>query len=237
MSSEPQLSRRGRRSSTGRSRRSAWLFPRPRSLADRLTALRLAMVPLLWVLAILQRPVVLGVGVALAGSTDVLDGYLARRAGRTTRFGSRFDSIADHLLTLSTALWLLLLRPHFVREQLPALLLWGAIAIVVVAVGWLRFRRAVDLHLYSAKAAGSMGYLFAIWVLISGSYHPAVFAVVIGACYFAALESLAVLLLFHQVDERIGSLLLARRASPPGTAAMLRPRRPTTTEADLTREE
>jgi phosphatidylglycerophosphate synthase len=173
--------------------------------ANQMTTLRLFMIPLLWVVAALGKPAHLGIGVAVAGSTDVLDGYLARRSGQTTAFGSRLDSIADHLLTLSTALWLLWLRPDFVREQLLALLLWGALGVLVLLVGWARFRRLGDLHLYSAKLAGTAGYLFAIWLLIFGSYHPAVFAVVIGLCYFSALESLVALLLRRGVDEHMGT--------------------------------
>jgi cardiolipin synthase (CMP-forming) len=165
------------------------------SPADRLTAARLAMVPGLWMLAAWQQPVYLGLGVALAGSTDVLDGYLARRSGRTTPFGSRFDSVADHLLTISTGLWLLWLRPEFVREQRAALLLWASLALLVLVVGWLRFRRLGDLHLRSAKLAGTLGYLFAIWLLVSGSYSVQAFAVVIGVCYFAAVETLTAMLL------------------------------------------
>ncbi len=46
---------------------------------------------------------------ALAGLTDWLDGFLARRLGQTSAFGAMFDPIADKLqvgVTLGVLLWL-----------------------------------------------------------------------------------------------------------------------------------
>jgi phosphatidylglycerophosphate synthase len=186
------------------------------TLPNRITSLRLASVPLLWILAILQETAWLGIGVAIAALTDVLDGAIARWSGHTTAFGSRLDSIADHLLTLSTALWLVMLRPEFfVRERVP-LVAWALVAAAAILVGWLRFRRVGGLHLYSAKIAGTAGYLFAIWLLTTGSYAPPVFHAALGLAFLAAFETLLVFLTARQVDERIGSIvLLRRRGSPP----------------------
>lgn len=181
-----------------------------RSVPNQLSAFRLLMVPVLWGVAALRLPALLGAGWALAAATDVLDGWLARRSGTTTRFGSGLDSLADHLLTLSGFTWLLLFRRAFFREQLVPLLVWGALGLTVLAVSWLRFRRFVDLHLYSAKTAAFLGSLFAIWLLAFGAYRPAVFYGVIGVCFFAALEALAVLLTRSRVDEHTGSIFWRR---------------------------
>ena len=186
-------------------------MPPIRSAADRLTALRLALIPVLWVLAVLGRPVALGIGVAFASATDVLDGYLARRSRQSTPFGSRFDSIADHLLSASMLIWLLWLRPQFFREQLSLLLLWAALGLAVLLVGWVRFRRFGDLHLYSAKAAAILGYLFGISLLIFGTYSRLVFFTVLAVCFLAAAETLIALLTRSDVDEHIGSIFLPRK--------------------------
>ena len=79
--------------------------------ANYLSALRLALVPVLWVLALLELPFYLGVGLAVAGLTDVLDGPVARATGRTSRYGAQLDSLADILLMASIFWWLVLLRP------------------------------------------------------------------------------------------------------------------------------
>jgi phosphatidylglycerophosphate synthase len=194
--------------------------PRPRTLAalrrrlstlpNQLTAARLALVPVLWLLAVLHRPAWLGLGVAVAAATDVLDGWLSRRWHQTSDFGSRLDSVADHLLAISVTLWLVLLRPFFFREQTWPLIAWSAFALFVLAVSWVKFRRFVDLHLYTSKAAVFLAFCFGIPLLVFGRYSHVQFWITLGACFLSALESLLVILTSREVDEHRGTLL--RRA-------------------------
>jgi len=186
------------------------------TLPNQLTATRLALVPVLWVLALFNRPVWLGVGVAVAGATDVLDGWLSRRWHQTSEFGSRLDSVADHLLAISVTLWLVLLRPFFFREQRWPLIVWSAFALMVLGVSWVRFRRFVDLHLYSAKAAVFLAFCFGIPLLVLGRYSRIQFWITIGMCTLAAAEALIVVLTRDEVDEGMGSIVLAGRRRRTG---------------------
>ena len=181
------------------------------TLPTQLTALRLGMVPGLWALALLDRPVWLGIGVMAAGATDVLDGYLSRRWGQTSVFGSRLDSAADHVLATSMTLWLVMLRPFFFHEQKWPLIAWSAFALFVLAVSWLKFRRFVDLHLWSAKLAVFLAFAFGIPLLVLGAYSRVHFWVSFGVACFAAAEALYVILTRDTIDEHIGSVLLPRR--------------------------
>jgi phosphatidylglycerophosphate synthase len=180
------------------------------TVPNQLTTLRLALIPPLWLLALLGYPVVVGVVLFVAATTDVLDGYLARRGGLVTEFGSRFDSVADHLLTASTAVWLLMLRPEVFREQRALLLVWLILGAAALLVGWLRFGRVGALHLYSAKAAGVLGYGFAIYLLVFGSYPQPFFYLVLAACLLGSAETLLVHLTRDRVNEHIGSIILRR---------------------------
>jgi phosphatidylglycerophosphate synthase len=182
-----------------------------RTVPNQLTAARLALVPVLWVVALLGRPVWLGVGVMVASATDMLDGWLSRRWNQTSEFGSRLDSVADHLLAVSTTLWLVLLRPFFFREQRWPLIAWAAFALFVLLVSWLKFRRVVNLHLYTSKAAVILAFLFGIPLLLFGRYSHAHFWITLAVCSLAAAESLAVILTRKRVDENIGSILLRKR--------------------------
>lgn len=180
------------------------------SLPRKLTLFRLAAVPALWVVAAAAETFWVGVGVAVAAATDVIDGPIARHYRRTTAAGSSLDSIADHALSASVVAWIVWLRPQFVVDQMPLLALWLAIGAAAIAVGWLKFRRFGDLHLYSAKVAGTLAYLFAIWLLMFGTYSRTAFQIVIMICMVAALEHLAVLLSRQTVDEHVGSIFKHR---------------------------
>ena len=71
-----------------------------------LTGIRILAIPLVVLVYYLDAPwagPAAGVLFALAGVTDYLDGYLARRLGQTSRFGAFLDPVADKLI-VATAL-------------------------------------------------------------------------------------------------------------------------------------
>jgi cardiolipin synthase (CMP-forming) len=178
-----------------------------KSIPNLLTGLRLLSIPVLWVFAFAGRDLVVGAGLALAWLTDALDGSLARLLNAQSPWGSRFDSTTDALMFVSALAWVVMLRPEFVREHAVVLLLWIAIGTAAYLVGWIRFRRIADIHLYSAKAANFLGFLFVAFLLAFDTYHPAVFYVVIGVCIFASLETLFALATCKRVDEPMTSIV------------------------------
>jgi phosphatidylglycerophosphate synthase len=185
------------------------------SPADRLTAIRLLALPILWALALTRRPVALGIGLFLAGLTDVLDGPVARRTGRSTRFGSQLDSVADLLLMGSAVLWIALLRPEFLAEKAAPLLVWAGIGLAALVVSWVRLGRIGDLHLYSAKTAGVVGHLFAVWLFVFDDYHPAFWLVAISLAIVAATETLIGAIIRRPGEQWTGTILNRPRSTPP----------------------
>jgi CDP-diacylglycerol--glycerol-3-phosphate 3-phosphatidyltransferase len=128
------------------------------TLPNQLTGLRLLLIPILWALALLRLEAYVGIGLVVAFLTDALDGPIARRLNLTSDFGSKLDSLADNLLTPSAAIWLLLLRPEVFRDHPGLWLVALAIYASSLLVGWLKFRRFANLHLYSSKAGGLRRY-------------------------------------------------------------------------------
>ncbi|HSH45997.1 MAG TPA: CDP-alcohol phosphatidyltransferase family protein, partial [Longimicrobiales bacterium] len=169
--------------------------------------------PILWGFALVEEPVALGIGLAIAGTTDTLDGPVARMTGRSSRFGSQLDSVADILIIGSAVAWMAMLRPEFFRAEAASLLIWLGIGLAGLAVTLVRFGRLGDLHLYSAKTAGVVGHIFAIWLFIFGDYHPAFWAVTIGLALVAATETLLMALLRRPDEEWTGSVFLRSRTS------------------------
>jgi cardiolipin synthase len=180
-------------------------------LPNLFTTLRVVLVPVLWVLALLGHARLVGVGLGVAGLTDAVDGFLARRLHAASAQGSRYDSVADHLLFASAVGWVVLLRPDFIRERWLLLSIWIGIGLISFTVGWLRFRRFADLHLYSAKTAVVLGIVFAVQLLSFGEYAEWFFNLTIGMAILAAAETLLVQLTRDRVDEHVGSLLRRRR--------------------------
>jgi len=72
------------------------------TVANQLTMLRMAMVPLLVLLALDRKFTWALVVFVVASLTDALDGYIARHGHQVTMLGSLLDPIADKLLVGST---------------------------------------------------------------------------------------------------------------------------------------
>jgi CDP-diacylglycerol--glycerol-3-phosphate 3-phosphatidyltransferase len=84
------------------------------NVPNTLTWLRIAAIPLIVLLFYMPFPwadPAAGLVFAIAGITDSLDGYLARRLGQTSRLGAFLDPVADKLV-VATALVLLVARDH-----------------------------------------------------------------------------------------------------------------------------
>ena len=100
------------------------------------------------------------------------------------------------------------------RVSVAVLLVWLGLGAVSLIVGWVRFRRFADLHLYSAKVAVVAGLAFAVYLLAVGSYDVWIFRAVALIAFIAILETIIVQLTFEEVDEHIGSVFTIRRRSP-----------------------
>lgn len=180
-------------------------------LPDALTWSRLLALPGLWALALLRMPETLAVAAAAVAFTDVLDGMAARRLGVTSERGGELDSRADHLLSISIVLWMVMLRPEFFRERWLPLTAWSVFALAVLALAWIRSGQPVNLHLWSAKAAACTGYLFGLLLLYTGTYSRVFFIAAICVVTFAALEALLVILT-GRTESAGPSIFLRRRA-------------------------
>jgi phosphatidylglycerophosphate synthase len=181
------------------------------SVADALSEVRLLLIPLLWAAAVLGNGRVVGIGLLVAGATDFLDGYLARRLKQESARGARLDSLADNLLLISAAVWIELLHPEILSDNPALITAAGCLYLASLAVGLVKFRRLGNLHLYSSKAAGGFLYSFAVITLVTGAYEPLLLWLAAAAFMVSSAETLLAQVLLSAVDENVGSILLARR--------------------------
>jgi phosphatidylglycerophosphate synthase len=181
------------------------------SVADALSAVRVLLIPILWAAALLGNGRVVGIGLLVAGATDFLDGYLARRLKQESAKGARLDSLADNLLLISAAIWIELLHPEILRDNPALIATAGCLYSGSLAMGLVKFRQLGNLHLYSSKAAGGFLYSFAVITLVSGAYEPLLLWLATATFMVSSAETLLAQLLLSAVDENIGSIFLARR--------------------------
>src|SRR5277367_2111036 len=102
--------------------------PKPHwNLPNTLTWLRILMIPgvvVLYYLPFWWAHPAAGVGFALAGITDTLDGYFARKLGLTSRLGAFLDPVADKLIVAAALVLIVSGDPR-----------WFVVIMAVVIIG------------------------------------------------------------------------------------------------------
>lgn len=159
------------------------------NMADTITSVRMAAA--LFLLFLPLRSAGFLILYSLAGLTDALDGYLARRTGKSSDFGARLDSIADLLffavllLRLFPVLWRSL--PAAIRFVVAVVLLVRLSAYCVAAA---KYHRFASLHTWMNKLTG-IGIFLLPYVLAASS--GVLFSWALCALALAAsLEELAI---------------------------------------------
>jgi len=181
------------------------LFQEMMKLPNLFTLFRLLSVPVLWVLAIKDYPVAFGIWFILALLTDAIDGFLARRLDMVSEFGSKFDSLADFIFSLSIFAWLVILKPEIYQDNSVVFLVAIFIAFVNIMVGLVKFKRLGNLHLYSSKFAGFVAFIFLSYTFLVDGYNQPMFYIVVSVYILSLLEGVVILLTQDYVDEHMGS--------------------------------
>ena len=162
------------------------------NLPNRLTVLRVALVPVVCLLIGLGLYPWAAAVFALGALTDFLDGYLARRDGLITVFGKFLDPVADKLLVLTAMIMLT------EKGLLPA---WAAVIVAAreLAVDGLRLVASGSGKVVAAKMPGKIKTVLQLCCVLSAlilgrhvvttvlTVAMAVMTVVSGGIYFKEL--------------------------------------------------
>ena len=127
----------------------------------------------------------------LTGFTDVLDGWIARKANMTSEFGAKLDSIADllfyavMLLSVFPSLWNTL--PKGIWYTVTVVMMIRILAYLIAAI---KYRMFASLHTYLNKLTGMA--VFLIPFLLITKYAVGYCRAVLAVAAAASLEELAI---------------------------------------------
>jgi CDP-diacylglycerol--glycerol-3-phosphate 3-phosphatidyltransferase len=181
----------------------------PRNLPNAFTATRLALVPVLLLLAAANHPTAFVAVLAAAFATDAIDGWLARRLRLESALGAKLDSRADLALWLSLPIATALLRPEFVRAELASIGVLLASLALPLAAGLAKFRAVPSYHTWLAKGtaialAGAM-----LSIHLGGPLWPLRLATALAVA--SALEEVAITALLPRLHADVRSWRAALR--------------------------
>jgi CDP-diacylglycerol--glycerol-3-phosphate 3-phosphatidyltransferase len=178
------------------------------NLPNALSLFRIGMVPVLLGLAIAGHAKLFLAGLALTLTSDIADGYAARKLDQCTALGTRLDSWGD-LLTYAVLLpSAALLWPDPVRAEWT----WIALALAAFALptsyGFLKFGQLTSYHTWGAKTSALLigpGVL-----LLLGLGEPILFRIATGVLTLAALEEITITTHLDSLRANVPSFLHLR---------------------------
>ncbi|SFX23746.1 CDP-diacylglycerol--glycerol-3-phosphate 3-phosphatidyltransferase [Thermoactinomyces sp. DSM 45891] len=122
----------------------------------------------------------------LAGLTDVVDGYLARRNNQVTQMGAMLDPLADKCMLMAIFLSLLL-SDKISWEAAFAILFRDLGMIVYGAIVHFQGRKTVPAN-FLGKLTTVLSYLVLFMVMFDVPYASTILWIVIGLSYIATLS-------------------------------------------------
>lgn len=164
------------------------------NLPNKLTILRVAMIPLCLLFALLGFHTAAAVVFGLAALTDLLDGHIARKHNMVTNFGKFADPVADKILVLSAMIVLLY----------QGLFPWWAVCVVAIRELAVDGLRLVAVEQGLVIPAGKLGkfktnaQIFAVlaallflpgWLVMILVITMSLLTVISGAQYFYGARS------------------------------------------------
>jgi len=186
----------------------------PSNLPNAFTATRLALVPVLLLLAATGEPNAFVAVLAAAFATDAIDGWLARRFRLESPLGAKLDSRADLALWLSLPIATWLLRPGFVQAQAASIGVLLASLALPLGAGLAKFRRVPSYHTWLAKGTAIVlsGALLSIYH--DGPLWPFRLATALAAA--SAIEEVAITLLLAEPQADVRTWRAAQRIRAAG---------------------
>lgn len=176
------------------------------------SAFRLAMSPVLLLLAYGGETEWFVAGFSAALASDVADGLLARRLRLDSDEGARLDSWSDHAMYLTAAAGVCLLVPHLVRREAGLVGAMAAAYLLPVLYGFLKFRRLTCYHTWAAKLSAVLSSAAMLAMLLFQESWPLRIA---GPVFIvSAIEELAITAALPRWQTNIPSWWHARRLRP-----------------------
>ena len=98
-------------------------------------------------------------------STDMIDGFLARKLKITSPRGSQLDSMGDQLTLIVAFIGLLFFEFEFISQQYRWILIPFSLYCIQMLIAFLKYGKATAFHTYLAKLSAIIQGVFILWLL------------------------------------------------------------------------
>lgn len=135
------------------------------NIADWFSFYRVAASPFLLLLILLDQREIFSWLLLLSYSTDMIDGFLARRLKITSSRGSQLDSLGDQVTLGVAFIGLFVFEREFILENYKIILIPFLLYFFQMFLAFRKYGKTTAFHTYLAKLSAIVQGVFILWFL------------------------------------------------------------------------
>ena len=172
------------------------------NIADWFSFYRIAAVPVLLALILLEERNLFTWFLLVSYSTDAIDGYLARKLKISSKRGSQLDSVGDQLTFVMGLIGLWTFENAFIRENLLLIAIAFSPYLLQMAIAFHKYGKTTAFHTYLAKTSAVLQGVFILWTLFFGSVYWLFYVMIV----IGILETVEEITLIFMYDEWVADV-------------------------------
>jgi CDP-diacylglycerol--glycerol-3-phosphate 3-phosphatidyltransferase len=172
------------------------------NIADWFSFYRIFAAPFLIVLLWLNQRELFTWFLLISYSTDMIDGFLARKLKITSARGSQLDSFGDQITFALGLVGLLIFEYEFINKNYLIILIAFSPYLIQMLIAYSKYGKATAFHTYLAKLSALVQGVFILWSLF---FEP-IYGVFYGMIVIGLLETLEEITLIFMFDEWVSDV-------------------------------
>ncbi len=149
------------------------------NIADWFSFYRIFSAPFLLILLSLEAREFFTWFLLISYSTDMIDGFLARRLKITSARGSQLDSFGDQITFAIGLIGLLVFEFEFIQANCILIIIAFTPYLVQMLIAYLKYSKATAFHTYLAKLSAFIQGVFILWSLFFEPVYALFYAMII----------------------------------------------------------
>jgi cardiolipin synthase len=169
------------------------------NLPNILSSLRVILLPILYVFALIGMRLEFLVAYIIIGSTDALDGFLARLLNQVTKLGKFLDTVADILFYFSTLFFITYFYPDRIIPNTWLIIVFMIIYLGAFIVSIVKTGKPMQIHTTHLRINATLVY----FLVILSYFFDTTFVVtaILISFIIGYIEEIAIFIKFGSVDQ------------------------------------
>lgn len=172
------------------------------NIADWFSFYRIFAAPFLIVLLWLNQRELFTWFLLISYSTDMIDGFLARKLKITSARGSQLDSFGDQITFALGLVGLLIFEYEFMSKNYLIILIAFSPYLIQMLIAYSKYGKATAFHTYLAKLSALVQGVFILWSLF---FEP-IYGLFYGMIVIGLLETIEEITLIFMFDEWVSDV-------------------------------